>query len=139
MTQHLETTQAVRKRMAAQKRADTKLELELRHALFAAGYRYRVGYPVPGMARRSIDVAFPGRKVAIFIDGCFWHRCPEHYVAVKNNAEWWETKLGRNVERDLETTAWLKASGWLVVRVWEHESVADVLHRLIPVLQSERP
>lgn len=122
--------------MSAQKRADTKLELELRHALFAAGYRYRVGYPVPGMPRRSIDICFPRRKVAIFVDGCFWHRCPEHYVPVKNNAAWWETKLDRNVERDRDTRASMEQVGWRVVRVWEHESVDDAFGRVERMLGS---
>lgn len=139
MPERLPTTDEVRRRMSAQKRTDTKLELELRRALFAAGFRYRVGYRVPGMPRRTIDIAFPGKKVAVFIDGCFWHRCPEHYVPVKNNAEWWEAKLARNVERDAETTAALEESGWRVVRIWEHEEVADALLRLGSILKNEKP
>lgn len=135
MSENLPTTEGVRRRMSAQKVADTKLELALRRGLFAEGYRYRVGYPVPGMARRTIDIAFPRRKVAVFIDGCFWHRCPEHYVPVKNNAEWWEAKLGRNVDRDAETTAVLTAQDWTVVRVWEHESVEHALGRITRVLE----
>lgn len=120
--------------MSTQKRAGTGLEIALRRALFAAGYRYRVDYPVPGMPRRSIDIAFTRRKVAVFVDGCFWHRCPEHYVAVKNNSSWWEAKLQRNVERDHETTEWLDQQGWRVIRVWEHESAQDALSRLTGVL-----
>lgn len=136
MSERLQTTEAVRRRMSAQKRGDTELELELRRALFAAGYRYRVGYPVPSMPRRSIDIAFPRREVAVFIDGCFWHRCPEHYVAVKNNSDWWEAKLQRNVERDQETVQELDSQGWRVVRVWEHEDPSEALARVVEVLDA---
>lgn len=135
MRERLQTTPEVRKRMAAQRRVDTQLELALRRALFAEGYRYRVAYPVPGMPRRTIDICFPRRKVAVFIDGCFWHRCPEHYVAVKNNSMWWEAKLQRNVERDQETTEKLVGQGWRVVRIWEHEAPAEALGRLTDALE----
>ena len=74
-------------------------------------------------ARRTIDVAFPKARVAVFVDGCFWHMCPEHATWPKNNAEWWRTKLQTNAARDRETTQMLERSGWQVVRLWEHEDV----------------
>src|SRR5690606_14685991 len=86
-------------RMSRQASKDTGAELAVRRLLHAAGLRYRVEYPVPGMARRRIDVAFTRAKVAVLIDGCFWHGCPEHATHPKSNADWWRTKLDRNMAR----------------------------------------
>lgn len=116
--------------MSEQRTIGTTPELALRKVLFAMGMRYRVGYKVPGMPRRSIDIAFPGPKVAVFIDGCFWHGCPEHCIPPKNNADWWKAKLERNVARDKETTEHLQQSGWTVVRLWEHLPVAEAAVRV---------
>ncbi|MEU4109889.1 very short patch repair endonuclease [Streptomyces sp. NPDC027717] len=112
--------------MSRQVSKDTKAELAVRRLLHAAGLRYRVEYPVPGMARRRIDVAFTRAKVAVLIDGCFWHGCPQHATQPKANAEWWREKLARNVARDLETTQHLTARGWTVLRFWEHEAPEEV-------------
>ncbi|WP_329011451.1 very short patch repair endonuclease [Streptomyces sp. NBC_01601] len=112
--------------MSRQARKDTKPELAVRRLLHAAGLRYRLEYPVPGMARRRIDVAFTRAKVAVLIDGCFWHGCPEHATRPKANAEWWRQKLDRNIARDLETTEHLNAQGWVVLRFWEHETPEEV-------------
>lgn len=117
-------------RMSRQARKDTSAELAVRRLLHAAGMRYRVEYPVPGMARRRIDVAFTRAKVAVLIDGCFWHGCPQHATQPKANAEWWREKLARNVARDLETTAHLNAQGWAVLRFWEHEAPEEVAVRV---------
>ncbi|MEV7733540.1 very short patch repair endonuclease [Streptomyces sp. NPDC088921] len=116
--------------MSRQLSKDTGCELAVRRLLHAAGLRYRVEYPVPGMARRRIDVAFPKAKVAILIDGCFWHGCPKHATQPKANAEWWRTKLDRNMVRDQETTEHLIAEGWTVLRFWEHEPPAEVAVRI---------
>jgi len=118
---------AVRRRMKTQRRVDTKAETTLRRALFADGRRYRVALPVPGLPRRTIDIAFPGRKVAVFVDGCFWHGCTEHYVPPKNNAGWWEDKIRGNVARDQNTSEILAEAGWTVVRLWEHVPVGDMV------------
>ncbi|MFH9431223.1 very short patch repair endonuclease [Streptomyces sp. NPDC017615] len=112
--------------MSRQVSKDTKAELAVRRLLHAAGLRYRVEYPVPGMARRRIDVAFTRAKVAVLIDGCFWHGCPQHATQPKANAEWWREKLARNVTRDLGTTQHLTARGWTVLRFWEHEAPEEV-------------
>lgn len=106
--------------MSEQRTTGTKPELELRRLLHAAGRRYRVDYPVPGMPRRRIDIAFTKAKLAVMVDGCFWHGCPEHGVKPKHNAEWWGAKLERNQSRDRDTDAILAASGWRVLRLWEH-------------------
>lgn len=128
---------AVRRRMQRQKRMDTTAELELRRALHAMGKRYRVGYPVPGMSRRSIDVAFPGPKVAVFVDGCFWHGCPEHYIPPKTNAAWWAEKIAANADRDRQTEGQLRSQGWTVVRLWEHVAPEDMV-RIIEIALRER-
>ncbi|MFH8724060.1 very short patch repair endonuclease [Streptomyces termitum] len=112
--------------MSRQASKDTAAELAVRRLLHSAGLRYRVEYPVPGMARRRIDVAFTSVKVAVLIDGCFWHGCPEHATHPKANAEWWRQKLDRNMARDRETTHHLEAEGWAVLRFWEHEAPEDV-------------
>ena len=85
------------------------------------GYRYRVDMaPLPGL-RRKADLVFTRRRVAVFVDGCFWHRCPEHATLPAANRDWWEAKLARNVERDTETNRLLTEAGWTVLRVWECE------------------
>lgn len=117
--------------MAAVRGRDTKPEVALRRALHSAGLRYRVNYRVelPGIRVRP-DIAFTRRKVAVFVDGCFWHRCPEHATAPKDNARFWSAKLARNVARDRKQDAALGAAGWKVIRVWEHEPAAEAAERV---------
>ncbi|MFF4560956.1 very short patch repair endonuclease [Streptomyces sp. NPDC001435] len=107
--------------MSRQGSRDTAPEVAVRRLLHAAGLRYRVNVPVPGMPRRTIDIVFPKAKIAIFMDGCFWHGCPEHATHPKANAEWWRKKLDKNIARDGETTRHLESAGWTVLRFWEHE------------------
>ncbi|MCC0098012.1 very short patch repair endonuclease [Streptomyces flavotricini] len=121
--------------MSRQARRDTSPEVAVRKLLHAAGLRYRLQRKVPGMSRRTIDIAFPGVRVAVFLDGCFWHGCPQHATSPKANSEWWRVKLDRNVARDLETTAHLQAAGWLVLRFWEHEPPEDVAMRVSQVVR----
>jgi DNA mismatch endonuclease (patch repair protein) len=102
--------------MSKVKGKDTSPEVRLRKALWAAGFRYRKHY-----GPHKIDVAFPGRKVAVFVDGCFWHGCPAHASIPESNMEYWVPKLERNKRRDFEVTAALEAQGWAVIRIWEHE------------------
>eukprot|EP01133_Synstelium_polycarpum_P019814 gene19814-23735_t len=107
--------------MSAQRRRDTKPEIALRRELHRRGLRYFVDRaPVKGVRRRA-DLVFPRRKVAVFVDGCFWHSCPQHATFPKNNAQWWTDKLAANVVRDRDTDARLAEQGWTVIRVWEHE------------------
>ncbi|MEU6144172.1 very short patch repair endonuclease [Streptomyces sp. NPDC047081] len=120
--------------MSKQASKDTAAELAVRRLLHAAGLRYRVEYPVPGMARRRIDVAFTSVKVAVLIDGCFWHGCPEHATQPKSNAQWWRQKLDRNMARDRETSEHLASQGWTVLRFWEHtrpEKVAEAVRVVV--------
>ncbi|MEU5767506.1 very short patch repair endonuclease [Streptomyces asoensis] len=124
--------------MSRQASKDTGIELAVRRLLHANGMRYRVEYPVPGMPRRRIDVAFPRAKVAVLIDGCFWHGCPLHATRPKSNAEWWRTKLDRNMARDRETTEHLIAEGWTVLRFWEHEAPGEVAAGIAAAVERRR-
>jgi DNA mismatch endonuclease (patch repair protein) len=103
------------------RRRDTAAETRLRSVLHRRGLRYRVEYAVEGLARRRLDIAFPRAKVAVFVDGCFWHGCPDHCVQPKANAAWWRDKIAENRRRDANTDAALAKLGWQVIRVWEHE------------------
>ena len=115
------TDPATSARMSAQRRRDTKPEIALRRELHRRGLRYFVDRaPVKGVRRRA-DLVFPRRKVAVFVDGCFWHSCPQHATFPKNNAQWWTDKLAANVVRDRDTDARLAEQGWTVIRIWEHE------------------
>lgn len=122
--------------MRAQSRRDTKPEIELRRLLHASGFRYRVAWPVPGLTRRTIDIAFTRRRVAVTAFGCFWHSCPLHGTRPRANGEWWERKLRRNRERDLETRVHLEGLGWAVIEVWEHEAAQDAFERVVGVLET---
>ena len=107
--------------MRRQGRRDTAPELALRRELWRRGLRYRVDRPpVPGMRRRA-DIVFSRARVAVYVDGCFWHSCPLHATTPKANREWWEAKLAANVRRDRDTDQRLAQLGWTVVRLWEHE------------------
>lgn len=123
-------------RMSRQRRRDTAPEVSLRRLLHAQGFRYRVAWPVPGMPRRTADIAFTKAKVAVFIDGCFWHACPEHGTMPASNGDWWQNKLATNQARDLATNAHLQALGWTVVRAWEHEDVAAVAMRVAAAVRA---
>ena len=127
----------VSQRMSRAPRRDTPVEVALRRELHRRGRRFRVIYKVPGNRRRTIDIAFPRRQLAVFVDGCFWHGCPDHGVLPVSNREWWIQKLGANIARDADTNRLLRDAGWTVVRVWEHTNAHDgadaveaVLHRL---------
>ena len=124
--------------MSRQASKNTAAELAIRRLLHAAGLRYRVEFPVPGMARRRIDVAFTSVKVAVLIDGCFWHGCPEHATQPKATAEWWRQKLDRNMTRDRETTEHLTTGGWDVLRFWEHEAPEEVALRIAAAVERRR-
>lgn len=129
---------AVSARMSRQASRDTAPEVAVRKLLHASGYRYRLNERVPHMSRRTIDIAFTRAKVAVFLDGCFWHGCPEHATRPKANAEWWRQKLDRNMARDAETTAHLVAEGWTVLRFWEHQTPVEVAEKVAETVDRER-
>jgi DNA mismatch endonuclease (patch repair protein) len=114
--------------MRANRRVNTKPELALRRALHRQGYRYRKDYRIDldGVRVRP-DIAFTARRLAVFVDGCFWHACPDHGSKPSANTWYWEPKLARNVQRDRAADAALAAAGWTVVRIWEHESLDAAL------------
>ncbi|MEV5983474.1 very short patch repair endonuclease [Streptomyces sp. NPDC052051] len=111
---------ARRRNMQAIRSRDTKPERLVRSLLHARGLRYRVAArPLPEL-RRTADIVFRPAKVAVFIDGCYWHGCPEHYVSPKSNPAYWSAKVARNIARDRDTDKQLQAAGWTVLRFWEH-------------------
>ncbi|MEU3705861.1 very short patch repair endonuclease [Streptomyces anulatus] len=129
---------AVRAVMSANKGKDTKPELLLRTALHRKGLRYRVGTrPVPEL-RRTADVVFPKLKVAVFVDGCFWHGCPDHYRPAKKSGEAWGRKIADNRDRDAATTLALRAAGWEVLRFWEHEDLEQAAEEVRSVVEERR-
>ena len=113
------------RRMAKVRQTGTDAELALRREIYRIGLRYRVGYEVLKKPRRVADVAFPGRKIAVFVDGCFWHGCPEHATWPKRNADFWRQKIEANRRRDADTNARLHANGWTALRFWSHESPVE--------------
>lgn len=130
------STPEVRNVMRANPRRDTKPERELRSQLHGRGLRYRVDYPpVPGLRRRA-DIVFPRAKVAIFVDGCFWHGCPDHYRAASKNADYWNSKRTENAARDQRTDDALSQAGWQCVRIWEHEDMVVVANRIAALLRA---
>ncbi len=121
--------------MVRQRRRDTAPEVALRSALHRSGLRYRVDFPLPGLRRRA-DIAFPAARVAVFVDGCFWHGCPEHGSWPKENAPWWREKIEANRRRDRDTDARLRDAGWLPLRVWEHEPAEAAAERVAEAVRA---
>jgi DNA mismatch endonuclease, patch repair protein len=124
------STPAVRAAMRGNQRRDTRPELALRSALHARGLRYRVDFPIrPATGIRPIrpDIVFTRAKIAVFVDGCFWHGCPDHGTKPTRNTDYWTAKLERNIERDRRNDALLEEAGWTVVRIWEHEASHDAV------------
>jgi DNA mismatch endonuclease (patch repair protein) len=124
----------VRRRMRATRQRDTPGEMALRTALWSLGLRYRVDVTLPGTRRRA-DVAFVRARVAVFVDGCFWHGCPEHGTWPKANAIWWRTKIEANRRRDLDTDLRLRSAGWTVLRFWEHTDPMAAARRVADALK----
>jgi len=124
---------AVRATMQGNRRRDTRPERSIRSALHARGMRYRVDFPIrPVAGARPIrpDIVFPRARLAVFIDGCFWHGCPKHGTQPNRNAHYWTAKLKRNVERDRRHDVLLRGAGWTVLRIWEHDDVLKAVDRI---------
>ncbi|MFJ2741642.1 very short patch repair endonuclease [Streptomyces sp. NPDC087440] len=129
---------ARRRNMQAIRSRDTKPELLVRRLLHAQGLRYRVAAkPLPDL-RRTADLVFRPARVAVFIDGCYWHGCPEHYVPPKSNSVYWSDKVARNMARDLDTNLRLTEADWLVLRFWEHEPSAECAVRIADEVRERR-
>ena len=126
------------RRMARVRQKGTRAEIGLRKALHAKGLRYRLHVPLLTKPRRVADIVFPSARLAVFVDGCFWHGCPQHGSAPKANADWWAEKLARNVKRDRDTDMRLNDAGWNFVRVWEHDDVVSAASRVQVALRTVR-
>jgi DNA (cytosine-5)-methyltransferase 1 len=127
-----------RSRMQATRQRDTTAEMALRRTLHAAGLRYRVDQAVLSGSKRRADLVFRSERVAVFVDGCFWHGCPTHGTQPKANGSWWLDKLESNRSRDRDTDRRLTEAGWQVIRVWEHEAAAEAAARIEMSLRSRR-
>lgn len=127
-----------RRRMESVRQKNTSAESALRRELHARGLRYRIHVPVLTKPRRVADVAFSGLHIVVFVDGCFWHGCPEHATWPKANADFWRSKILANKERDLDTDRRLREDGWAVVRAWAHEAPSDVASRVVSEVRSRR-
>lgn len=138
MSLDLQATEAVRRRMQRTARKDNAFERTIRSRLYARGYRYRIHYPIPGMKRTTCDFAFPGLKIAVFLDGCFWHGCEVHPPSVKKNTDFWLEKIQRNRTRDVRATTRLTDLGWTVLRFWEHEAVATIVEKIVSTADIKR-
>ncbi|WP_346072432.1 very short patch repair endonuclease [Saccharopolyspora thermophila] len=127
-----------RRNMQAIRNRDTAPEWLIRRLLHARGLRYRVcARPLPEL-RRTADLVFRPAKVAVFIDGCYWHGCPEHYKTPRINTQYWSNKVARNIARDRDTDQRLAEAGWLVLRFWEHEKPEKCVHEIANAVSSRR-
>lgn len=124
--------------MRANRGRDTKPEIAVRRIVHASGYRYRVNARPEKDLRRTADLFFSRVKVAVFIDGCFWHGCPDHYIPPKANDGYWSEKVSRNHARDIETRAILEERGWEVLRFWEHEPAQYVASKVMRTVDDRR-
>ena len=129
------SSDGVRRSMQANKGRDTQPELRLRSAVHALGLRYRTSTRPLVAVRRTADLVFSGAKVAVFLDGCFWHGCPDHHTSAKLNAKFWSDKVERTRQRDLETNRLLEEAGWEVIRIWEHERTEAAAERVAAVVR----
>ena len=126
----------VRRQMQAQKTSGTRIELQVRHALHALGYRYRVNRrPLPDQKFRG-DIVWAGRRLVVFLDGCFWHGCPVHGTTPKSNTGWWRDKINSNQDRDHRVDEMLRQRGWTVLRFWEHDDIGEIIKSVVQHLES---
>jgi len=122
--------------MSAIRSENTKPEVELRKALWANGLRFRKYY-----GKEKIDIAFPKQKIAVFVDGCFWHGCPIHSHLPKSNRKYWIPKLKKNIERDIAKNDRLEEDGWKVLRFWEHKLInkEEIIRQIESQLKERMP
>lgn len=137
-TESWASSPGTRASMLGNKRTGTKPETALRSALHASGLRFRKDHRLDlGDVKPRPDIVFTRAKVAVFVDGCYWHCCPEHGTQPKTNADYWSTKLARNVQRDREHDRALTDAGWTVLRVWEHVPVEEAARTIAGVVKGE--
>lgn len=132
------TSEATRRSMQGNRGRDTGPEIAVRRIVHSRGLRYRVdARPLAALNRRA-DLVFSRAKVAVFIDGCFWHGCPDHHTVAKANATYWAKKVETNRQRDLDTSERLQGAGWLVLRFWEHQPSSEVAEAIVHAVQERR-
>lgn len=132
------SSEAALRRMQSAKPRDTAPEKAVRFALHRKGLRYRIDIrPIKEFNRRA-DIVFRSVKVAIFVDGCFWHGCPKHGTQAKANAEFWKTKIRQNQERDIGTSEYLKKAGWKVIRIWEHQDPNKASKKIYKIVRNRQ-
>jgi DNA mismatch endonuclease (patch repair protein) len=126
----------VRRQMQAQKTSATRIELQVRRGLHALGYRYRVNRrPLPDQKFRG-DIVWVGRRLIVFLDGCFWHGCPVHGSTPKSNTDWWRNKINTNRDRDRRVDETLRQRGWTVLRFWEHDDTGKIVESVVQQLEA---
>jgi DNA mismatch endonuclease, patch repair protein len=126
--------------MRANRKRDTGPELRLRSALHRSGLRFRVNHAIRPDAGRMVrpDIVFSRARLAVFVDGCFWHACPEHGTNPRRNSSYWRPKLDRNVVRDRQVDERLSAAGWQVLRIWEHQTVDEAVALVRGAVHADR-
>jgi DNA mismatch endonuclease (patch repair protein) len=129
---------AVRAVMRANRKRDTGPELRIRRRLFSKGYRFFVSRRPLGPGSPVADIVFPRARLAIFVDGCYWHGCPEHFRVPKVHADYWGPKIRGNRRRDSATDEWLATRGWSSIHVWEHEPVENAVDRIAQFVERVR-
>jgi DNA mismatch endonuclease (patch repair protein) len=129
------SSERVRRVMQGNRNRDTGPEIALRRELHRRGFRFRLHRRIPP-ARTYADIVFPRQRVAVFVDGCFWHQCPLHFRPSTKNSAYWTAKITRNVSRDRLNDQLLKESGWTVVRIWEHEPSSEAANKIAKLLQA---
>jgi len=129
--------EAVSRRMSGLRRRDNDREVALRRLLHRDGLRFRVGLQVPGLRRRTMDIAFTRWRLAVFLDGCFWHGCSVHGTSPRSNSAWWQQKITANQARDRDTDRHLAEIGWRSLRIWEHETLEEARGRVYSTLAAQ--
>jgi DNA mismatch endonuclease (patch repair protein) len=122
--------------MQTQKTSGTRIELQVRRKLHALGYRYRVNRRLLPDQKFKGDIVWSGRRLVVFLDGCFWHGCPIHGTTPKSNTEWWRSKINGNRDRDLRVDEILRQSGWTVLRFWEHDDSEQIIESVVQQLEA---
>lgn len=133
------SSEAVRRVMRANRSTNTGPERRLRSGLHRSGLRFRALVRVPVERGVRVDIAFPRARLAVFVDGCYWHGCPSHFRMPATNPEYWAQKVSRNRERDQQDDTLLRECGWLVLRIWEHQALDDAVARVVAALASRVP
>lgn len=134
----LPSSEAVSRAMKGNTKTDTRPEVRLRSELHSRRARFRKNAPIEaGDIRVRVDILFTKRRLAVFLDGCFWHGCPQHGNWPRANAEYWTAKIKRNLARDVRVSDALRQAGWTVVRIWEHEPPSEAADRVISVLTGD--